>query len=705
MKLRFNILFVNISPNYKSIQKICLIAICLLSSFILPLKSQSIKEGKANALINESSPYLLQHAYNPVNWYPWGEEALQKAADEDKLLLVSIGYASCHWCHVMEKESFQDTTVAQFMNENFISIKVDREERPDIDQLYMDAFRLIAEETGWPLNAIALPNGKPIYVVSYLPQKQWLKTLEIFNKGYTIEREKLIQQAQMLTNGVKELNFVNTEVPNKAFDQALPTEIFDNIQLGFDQELGGLNGAPKFPMPVLLESLLQYQHFKGDADALKMVSNTLDQIALGGIYDHLAGGFARYAVDEKWHIPHFEKMLYDNALLIRLYTNAYKVTKKPLYAQVVKQTIAFLIDEMRAENGLFYSALSAEAEGEEGKYYVWEKEEIDKILGEENLLFNAYYQISSAGNWENGKNILSISPSSYSDKQSKELKEAREILLKERKKRIKPAIDNKLLTSWNALMITALAEAYQTFGKKSYLETAKANASLFNTYFKENRELARNIEQEEPIPAFLEEYAYLIQANISLYQATFEETYLLEAKDITEFTLTHFQDTSSKLFYFTRNTTIKVGENLLQQIPIIDNILPSANSTMSRNLQVLGWYFDKAQYHEISQTMLKIALPRVIENSISHASWLPSLIWAIEEPYEIALVGVNAQNLSTEWAKNYLPNVVLFGGETEGSLPFMQYKLDEGKTSIYVCRNKICKRPVYQVQTALQMLD
>jgi len=704
MKLRINILSRKICLRYKSIQRICLISICLLCSLVFTSKAQQT-EKKANALINESSPYLLQHAYNPVNWYPWGEEALQKAVDEDKLLLVSVGYASCHWCHVMEEESFQDSTVAQFMNENFVSIKVDREERPDIDQLYMDAFRLIAEETGWPLNAIALPDGKPIYAVSYLPKKQWLKTLEIFNKGYSTKREQLIQQAQMLTKGVKELNFVNTNVPNKEFSQSLSIEIFDNIQANFDLEFGGLKGAPKFPMPVLLESLLQYQHFKGNADALKMVTNTLDQIALGGVYDHLAGGFARYAVDEQWHIPHFEKMLYDNALLIRLYTNAYKVTKKPLYAQVVKQTINFLMEEMQAEDGLFYSALSAETEGEEGKYYVWQKEEIEKIIGEQNQLFNAYYQISTEGNWEQGKNILSISPTSYSAQQSNSLNEAREKLLNERKRRTAPAIDNKLLTSWNALMITALADAYQTFGEKTYLETALANASLFNTYFKENRELARNIKQEEPIPAFLEEYAYLIQANISLYRATFEETYLLAAKDLLEYTLTHFQDTNSKLFYFSNNTSSKVGEDLLQQIPIIDNILPSANSTMCRNMQNLAWYFDEARYHEISHTMLKIALPHVLENSISHASWLPSLIWAVEEPYEIALVGEDAENFSNEWAKNYLPNVVLFGGRTEGSLPFMQYKLDEGKTSIYVCRNKICKRPVYQIKTALQMLD
>ena len=672
---------------------------CLLGTSLL--FGQNKKTG--NALVGESSPYLLQHAYNPVKWYPWGDEALQKAKEEDKLLIVSIGYAACHWCHVMEEESFQDTAIARFMNENFISVKVDREERPDIDQFYMNAFRLISEETGWPLNAIALPDGKPIYAVSYLNKAQWSKTLNIFSKGYAEQKEKLTQQAAMLTKGIKELNITATTDAKKSFELASAETVFNNIQNNFDPQFGGLQGAPKFPMPVLLNALLHYQHFSGESTAKALALKTLDQVALGGLYDHLAGGFARYSVDAQWQVPHFEKMLYDNALLCQVYTTAYQITGKPLYKEVVEQTLQFFMDEMTADNALFYSSLSAITDNEEGKFYVWQKEEIESLLGKNQSVFNAYFQVSAEGNWENRKNILRIHPDTYSEKISKDLSNAKALLLKHRNQRIRPEIDDKLLTAWNALMISALAKAYQVFEKDAYLLQAEKMAKFFQKRFEQEGQLLRNYKKGKIIPAFLEDYAYLIQANLDLYEANFNEQYLNQAKALSKFTEANFFDAKTNLFFQKQQTSNK-AQDLLQGISLQDDIIPSGNSVMCKNWQRLGWYFDNKSFHEKAKAMLSVVEESLTSQSIAMANWLPSLLWELAEPNEVAIVGEDATTLAKTWNKSYHPNVVLFGGQEEGELPFMQFKLAEGKTSIYVCRNKICKKPVYEVQEARGLL-
>ncbi|UZR99873.1 thioredoxin domain-containing protein [Chondrinema litorale] len=677
--------------NYYLLLFICQLAI-----------SQMVFAQHENELIYESSPYLLQHANNPVDWYPWSEKALDKAQKEDKLLIISIGYAACHWCHVMEEETFEDTTVANFMNEYFVSIKVDREERPDIDQIYVDASRLITGNAGWPLNVIALPDGKPIYVVSYLPKDKWMKTLDIFSKGFSTERAKLEEQAAMITQGVKELAYIQEDPTEKNVNMEMLNSMFENMQSQFDFQNGGLSGSPKFPMPVTLSYLLEYYHATNDAAVLEFVTYSLDNIALGGLYDHLGGGFARYAVDEAWEVPHFEKMLYDNALLVKLYTNAYKLTGKALYKNVVNETLAFLLSEMRdSETGLFYSSLSADSEGDEGKFYTWTYKELVEVLGEPTPEFLAYFQITKEGNWEKGQNILRIASEQYIDQKIQRFNKEKQLLLKSRASRAYPEIDDKQLTSWNALMIEALANAYRTFGNTAYLKAAESNTAFLMQHFEKDKKLIRNYKEGKVISAFLDDYSYLINASITLYQATFNEVYLNYSKELESYTEKHFKDDKSDLYYYTPND----GKELVsRQMELRDNILPASNAIMCKNLQLLGWYFDEEKYQEQAESMMSHVMEDMLENGIHYASWASSALWIAEEPFEVAIVGENYKILTEKLDKEFHPNIVFFGGKNEGVLPFMQYKLIEGETNIYVCRKKICNRPVKELIQAKNML-
>ncbi|MEM1134705.1 MAG: thioredoxin domain-containing protein [Bacteroidota bacterium] len=679
-------------------QNFCISVLFIIISHYALAQSE---KAKGNQLLNESSPYLLQHAYNPVNWYPWGEIALEKAKKEDKLLIISIGYAACHWCHVMEEESFQDTATARFMNEHFVAIKVDREERPDIDKIYMDAFRLISESTGWPLNAIALPNGKPIYAVSYLPKDQWLKTLDIFSKGYRDKREQIEKQAEMLTEGIQKFAFTTEKPPVQKFEMDMLNKMFTNMQQYFDTNYGGFKGAPKFPRPTAFHYLLEYYHATKDIAILETVENTLDHIALGGIYDHLGGGFARYTVDEAWKVPHFEKMLYDNAMLVSLYADAYRLTKKELYRQVIKESLAFVQRELTDGSGLFYSAVSADSEGEEGRFYVWQQSEIEKLLQEESKAFCDYYHIEKKGNWEEGKNILQLSPDNYQTEVTVSLQPVREKLFKERENREKPEVDNKLLTSWNSLMIHAFSNAYRALGNTAYLEIAENNASLLMQHFQQDEGLLRNYKQGKKIPAFLDDYAYLAKALIALYQVTFNEKYLNWAMTITTYTLEHFQDENSGLFFYTE----KNKQGLVsQKMELADNVLPASNAVMCKNLQLLGWYYERKDFHEITEKMISHIIPALLKDGNFYASWASSLLWLVKEPYEVAIVGENYQKIRRNWDKEYLPNILIFGGDKEGDLSFMQYKLIEGETNIYVCHRKICQRPVQEIALAKKLL-
>ncbi|MCP4443474.1 MAG: thioredoxin domain-containing protein [Aureispira sp.] len=663
-----------------------------------------------NQLVQESSPYLLQHAHNPVNWYPWGKEALAKAKKENKLILVSIGYAACHWCHVMEHESFEDEEVAKYMNEHFVCIKVDREERPDVDQIYMNAVQLLTGSGGWPLNCIALPDGRPIYGGTYYPKDKWMDLLQKLLAFVKDKPEEAEQQAKALQEGIVASDQIVENTEEAAFSIDDLNAVFSNWKGNIDYVNGGHNRAPKFPLPVGYQFLLHYHYLSKNKDALKAVTTTLDKMADGGIYDQIGGGFARYSTDNTWKVPHFEKMLYDNAQLVSLYSTAYQQTKNPKYKQVVKETLEFIDRELTSKEGGFYSSLDADSEGEEGKFYVWTKTELEEVLGEKATPIIDYYNIKEKGNWEQGHNILFHSDNGKKIAEKHKLSiaeleqqvlDAKPKLLKARVKRIRPGLDDKVLTSWNALMLKAYVDAYRVFDDKKYLDKALQNAMFLKTKMKlaDNR-LNRNYKNgKASINAFLDDYAFTIAAFISVYQATFDEQWLNIAKDLMTYTLEHFYDESSGMFYYTSD----IDEALIaRKMELSDNVIPASNSEMAKNLYVLGQYFYNNDYIQKSKKMLNNVKANTLEGAVYYANWDILMAWFSNQTYEVAIVGKDFESKRKEFDQHYLPNVLLYGGKTEGSLSALEYKLISNQTTIYVCQNQACKAPTTEVNVALK---
>ncbi len=665
-----------------------------------------------NHLINESSPYLLQHAHNPVNWYPWGKEALDKARKENKLIIVSIGYAACHWCHVMEHESFEDEEVAKFMNENFVAIKVDREERPDIDQVYMNAVQLLTGRGGWPLNCITLPDGRPLYGGTYFPKKQWIDMLRQLAEFVKQNPDKAEQQAGSLTQGIKSSEMIVDNTETATFTKSDLVGIFDNWKTNIDYIHGGHKRAPKFPLPIGYQFLLHHNYLTQNTDALRAVTTTLDKMADGGIYDQIGGGFSRYSTDTYWKVPHFEKMLYDNAQLVSLYAAAYQKTKDPKYKVIVSETLNFIQRELTSKEGGFYSSLDADSEGEEGKFYVWTKSELENALGNKAAPIIDYYNVTEKGNWEHGKNILlkSDSDKKIADKHklteselALHISEAKSILLKERAKRIRPGLDNKILTSWNALMLKAYIDAYRVFDEQTYLDIALKNANFIHTSIKSSdHRLHRNYKNgKASINAFLDDYAFTIEAFISLYQATFDEKWLKEAQQLADYTLTHFYDQRSGMYYYTSDIDPAL---IARKMEIADNVIPSSNSQMAKNLFVLGQYFYDDKYIQISKNMLNNVKQSALNGGVYYANWDILMAWFASEPYEVAIVGKDFETKRKEFDTHYFPNIILSGGKIEGTLSLLESKLIEGQTTIYVCQNKVCQLPVTEVNEALKQI-
>lgn len=613
----------------------------------------------------------------------------------------------------MERESFMDTTVARFMNENFVSIKVDREERPDVDQIYINAAQLISGSAGWPLNAFALPDGKPFYAATYFPKDQWLKILNQIVKAYKEDTDNVLKQAEALTKGIQDYDLITPVVENQnKIDKGNYKNIFASWQSQLDYESGGLAGAPKFPMPVVWEYVLQNHYLTGSEKSIEAVTTTLNAMSDGGLYDHLGGGFSRYSTDVDWKVPHFEKMLYDNGQLVSLYAHTYQQTKDSKYREVIEESLGFVKRELTSAEGGFYSSINADSEDEEGKFYVWTKTEIEKLLDKKTFnLFVDYYNITDSGNWEDQNNILYrnsanddiVRKDSVTAAQIDEvLKRAKQILLKERDKRIHPSLDDKILTSWNALMLKGYVDAYLATGKPKYLEIALKNAGFLekNMIRKEGQLWRSYKDGKASIDAFLDDYALLAKAYIHLYEATFDIHWLAQSHIIATYAILHFQNKQNGLFYYTSDES----ESLIaRKMELNDNVIPSSNSIMADVLYRLGTYYDKDSYREMSKTMLNQVITDMIKNGPYFANWASLMGMIAYEPYEVAIMGKGAIEKAIQMQRNYLPNVMFMGG-TEENLPLLENKYVKDEIIIYVCRNKVCKLPVKDVDKALNQL-
>ena len=670
------------------------------------------KSLHTNQLIHETSPYLLQHAHNPVNWYPWGETALKKAREEEKLIIISIGYSACHWCHVMERESFENDAVAEFMNNHFVSIKVDREERPDIDQVYMNAVQLLSGRGGWPLNCLALPDGRPIYGGTYFPKEQWMDMLKQVHTYVKENPEGTEEMANRLTHGIRSQEAIYTAESADPYNLEDLEEIFENWKHQVDFEMGGSRGAPKFPLPSGHRYLLFHHYLTGDKEALRAVKVTLDKMAHGGIFDQIGGGFARYSVDATWKVPHFEKMLYDNAQLVSLYSEAYRSTGLDVYRKVAEETVTFVIRELRSPEGAFWSALDADSEGEEGKYYVWTSQELKDLLGDDAAPIMDYFGATGAGNWEKGVNILlrNDEPGKIAARHGISLEElelkvsnARVKLLAEREKRVRPGLDDKILASWNAMMISGLVEAYKSSGKKYHLDSAVKTAGfiLEKMQTSEGGLFRSYKEGKATIHAFLDDYAFFIASLISLYQVTFDEKWLISAKQFTEYVISHFHDKNTGMLFYTSDQD---PELIARKMEVTDNVIPAASSEMAKNLFLLGHYFEKQTFVEMAKKMLDNVREHARDGAMYYSNWDVLMAWFAKEPYEVAITGPDAGGIREKFHRQYLPDVILMGGQKESTLPLLKSKFVQGKTMIYVCEQKTCRKPTEDFDEAMNMI-
>lgn len=679
---------------------------------ILIPENQLAMDNYTNKLIHESSPYLLQHAHNPVDWYPWENEALEKAREENKMLIISIGYSACHWCHVMERESFEDTSVARIMNENFVNIKVDREERPDIDQIYMDAAFLISGNGGWPLNVLALPDGRPFFAGTYFSNEKWIEVLNYFIDIHRNDPTLLTKRADNVTNSIRATEHVKLNKEPAIIEENDFHTLINLVKPHIDIVKGGLGKAPKFPLPSFWEFLMQYYYlYSNDPYVIKAVISTLDNMASGGIYDHIGGGFSRYSTDKNWHVPHFEKMLYDNAQLITLYTHAWQLTKNPYYKSIVYETLEFVENEMTSPEGGFYSSIDADSEDEEGKFYVWTKKEIESVLADKAPFFMDYYKITESGNWEAGKNILfrntdsdeilkkyNYGPEEIQDR----IAESRKIMLKARNKRVRPGLDDKIITAWNALMLRGYVDAFRAFGEDMFLKKALDNAEFLckNAMDKNNRLIRNNKKGKSSAAGFLDDYAFTISAFIDLYQATFDEKWIYKAKELTDHTLKHFFEASSGMFFYTPDYH---SELIARKMELSDNVIPSSNSEMAKNLFLLGNYFNNS-FIAIAEKMLYNVNENLKNNAFYFSNWGILAIGLTRPICEIAVTGPGWDNIRRELDRNYLPCVILLGGENEGTLVMLENKLIPGQTTIYVCVDKTCKMPVTDAVNAVNQI-
>ena len=685
----------------------------------------------SNRLINETSPYLLQHAENPVDWYPWGEEALSRSKDEDKPILLSIGYSACHWCHVMERESFEDDAIASLMNANFVNIKVDREERPDLDAVYMEAVQMLTGSGGWPMTVFLTPEGKPFYGGTYYPPTDRMgmpgfpRVLLAVTEAYRTNRGEVERVTGQLTEQMGRTG----QLPqgNNLLSVDVLHEAYSKLAANFDYQNGGFGAAPKFPQPMTPEFLLRYYRHGYNQRALDMVEMTLEKMAYGGMYDQLGGGFHRYSTDAFWLVPHFEKMLYDNALLARLYLHAFQITGKPLYRRITEEILDYVLREMTDSLGGFYSAQDADSEGVEGKFFVWSPDEITAVLGEEDgNLLGGFYGVTGAGNFE-GSNILNIhqAPEAFALEHgiTEEALEAliargKPLLLEEREKRIHPFRDDKVIASWNGLMLRAFAEAGATLGREDYLAAAAANANFINDeMYRDGRLLRSYREGQSRIDGYLEDYSCVIDGYIALYEATFQQEWLDRAVRLADTMIELFWDEGVGGFY---DTGTEHEALVTRPRDVFDNAQPCGGSVASEVLLRLAIITGNEDYNLKGSKPLR-ALSRVMSQAPGGAAyWLGVLDFYISLPKEIAIVGARGDGameaLLNAVYERFLPNRVLVGVDlaaegqegagSTGGIPLLEGRgLVDGKAAAYVCQNYVCQLPVTEADALVAQLE
>ncbi len=674
-----------------------------------------------NKLIDETSPYLLQHAHNPVNWFPWGDEALDKARKENKPILVSIGYSACHWCHVMERESFEDEEIARLMNEHFVNIKIDREERPDLDHIYMDAVQAMTGSGGWPLNVFLTPAAKPFYGGTYFPPKRafnrpsWQEILLGVTEAFTQRRNEIDAQAENLTEHLLQSNSfgISSQGEIKVFTKEKINEAFENIMKNADKKWGGFGKAPKFPQSFVIQYLLRFFYATENKEALGQALLSIDKMIDGGIYDQVGGGFARYSTDTEWLVPHFEKMLYDNALLVSILSEAYQITNDKRYREVIEETIQFVQRELMHPEGGFYAALDADSEGEEGKFYVWDHADVIELLKEDGVIFCDFFDIKPGGNWE-GKNILQRKKKEeiFCSEKNISLEELQRIvqkgkcvLLEKRNERIRPQTDDKVLLGWNALMSTALCKAYAATGNESFKKLAINNkqfllgkASNNNTadfFHSWKNSIAKQ-------PAFLDDYAFLIQALIQLQEITGDTNYLEKAKMIAENVLENFNDSETDFFFYTNTNQTDV---IVRKKEVYDGAQPSGNAIMADNLYRLGLYFDESRWKEKSVQMISSLNNAIVRYPTSFGTWACIFLEISIGTNEIVVISEESQRILTQVLKEYIPHKIIMSGTNgSNSFPLLSGKEKNKGAALYLCRDYTCENPVSSISALIDLI-
>jgi uncharacterized protein YyaL (SSP411 family) len=669
-----------------------------------------MKHIHTNALIHSTSPYLLQHAHNPVNWQPWSEELVSQATKENKLILVSIGYAACHWCHVMEYESFEDEQVAAVMNENFVCIKVDREERPDVDHYYMTAVQLMSRQGGWPLNVIALPDGRPIWGGTYFPKDSWVSNLKAVANFYRTNRQETEKYAADLQNGIRQVS-LTAEPTTTTVKSSLLDNVVATWKERFDMQNGGRTGQPKFPMPVNLEFLLNYGYLKDDKIALDFVRVTLEKMARGGIYDQVGGGFSRYSVDAVWKVPHFEKMLYDNGQLLSIYAKGFQVFQCNEFKTVVYETTAFMEHELMDSSGAFYSSLDADSEGEEGKFYVWSKAELEEIIGEDYQLFSDYFNVNKNGSWEGNYILLRGSSDDDFARENDillrtvqdKVKRWKKLLLDKRSKRIRPGLDDKTLTSWNTLVIIGLTDAYKAFNDPWFKELALKNGRFLAEQMMQPNGKLFHIWKKgtASVDGFLEDYTLTIRAFVLLYEDTGDEVWLEHTIKLLDYSQANFYDEEKELFYFSEK---HLSSTLVNHFPTEDNVIPSGNSVMANNLYQLGLLLGKPEYLAMAKKMVRPVTAQFSNYPMAFANWGTLMLKWIEPYFEVAVCGDNSEEVCMELWKDYRPDIIFAFSTNHSEVPLLKDRFVPDKTLIYVCREGACKLPVTSISEAVELM-